>query len=79
VTCRAFVDLLIDYVDGDLDAQTRARFDRHLATCPDCRHYLNHYQASIQASLDAFAADVPSNMPEGLVRAILDARTARDV
>jgi anti-sigma factor RsiW len=33
----SWTDRLSEYVDGDLDAGTRAALDAHLATCPDCR------------------------------------------
>ena len=32
-----WTDRLSEYVDGDLDAPTRAALDAHLATCADCR------------------------------------------
>jgi anti-sigma factor RsiW len=76
VTCRDFVDLVIGYLEGELDANTRARFDQHRATCWDCPHYLTHYRETIQASAAAWAGDVRSAMPEDLVRAILAARNS---
>ena len=33
----SWTDRLSEYVDGDLDAVTRAALDAHLATCADCR------------------------------------------
>jgi hypothetical protein len=33
----SWTDRLSEYVDGDLDAETRAALDAHLATCADCR------------------------------------------
>lgn len=33
----AWTDRLSEYVDGELDAETRAALDAHLATCRECR------------------------------------------
>jgi anti-sigma factor RsiW len=74
VTCRDFVDLVIRYLEHELDARTRARFDQHRAMCSDCPHYLAHYRETIQASAAACAGDVPSDLPEDFVQAILAAR-----
>ena len=37
MNCERFDQLVDDYVDGELDEQTRLAADRHLASCPDCR------------------------------------------
>jgi len=37
MTCDAIRDLLSAFLDGELPAAERARVDRHLAACPDCR------------------------------------------
>jgi anti-sigma factor RsiW len=40
MTCRELVELVTAWLDGDLPADDRARFDAHLADCPYCRVYL---------------------------------------
>jgi anti-sigma factor RsiW len=74
VTCREFADFVMDYFEGQLAADARARFDRHLTLCPDCVHYLQQYRDTVQAGQAAFDDDVPAPAPDDLVRAILDAR-----
>jgi anti-sigma factor RsiW len=74
VTCRDFAAFLLDYVEGELPADTRRRFDAHLALCPDCVHYLHHYTGTIEASRTAMADELPADVPDDLVRAILQAR-----
>jgi anti-sigma factor RsiW len=74
VTCREFADFVIDYFEGQLDADARARFDRHLTLCDDCVHYLQQYRDTVQAGHAAFDDDLTVPIPDGLVRAILDAR-----
>jgi anti-sigma factor RsiW len=80
VTCREFADFIVDYLSGELDDETRARFERHLVRCPHCPEYLRQYQESIKAGRLAFAhldEDVPDAVPQELVDAILAARDRR--
>jgi anti-sigma factor RsiW len=65
------------YVDGELQHDQRRRFDEHLATCPDCVRYLREYRATVHAGQFAYADDLPVDVPEDLVKAILDARKPR--
>jgi anti-sigma factor RsiW len=74
VTCREFADFVMDYFDGQLDADTRARFDRHLTLCPDCVTYLQQYRDTVQAGQAAFDDELPAAVPDDLVKAILEAR-----
>jgi anti-sigma factor RsiW len=74
VTCRDFADFLLDYVEGELPTETRQRFDAHMAICPDCVQYLQHYTETVKAGRLAMADELPADVPEGLVTAILQAR-----
>lgn len=38
--CAKIKDLLSEYIDGTLDAQTKAIIDEHLLTCPECNEEL---------------------------------------
>jgi anti-sigma factor RsiW len=76
LTCRELIEFLADYVDDELAADERARFDAHLAVCPHCVDYLQGYRESIRLGRAAFsdATDVPEDVPDELVDAILAAR-----
>ena len=43
--CREVVELLIDFVDGELPPDRREAFERHLCGCQPCFAYLDTYQA----------------------------------
>jgi anti-sigma factor RsiW len=47
LTCQELVELVTDYLDGALDAETADRFDRHLALCPGCDTYLNQMKETV--------------------------------
>lgn len=75
MTCRELIDFLIDYVDGLLAAEERRPFEEHLAICPECRAYLDSYKTTL--SLEKLCQehdDIPHEIPEDLVQAVLTAR-----
>jgi anti-sigma factor RsiW len=76
VTCREFADFMMSYLDGELDAATRAAFEQHLTVCRNCVEYLHQYRQTIAAGRLALAGDapVPDDVPEELIQAILAAR-----
>jgi anti-sigma factor RsiW len=77
MTCREFADFMADYLSRELNAQSRERFEQHLAVCPNCRRYLQSYTEAVKAGTGAFAAAdgiLPDDVPEDLVKAILSAR-----
>ena len=80
MTCRAFLEFLMEYLSGELSESERAEFDRHLTVCPSCRAYLKSYQATVKLVKEAFCRPeepVPREVPQELVRAILAARATR--
>jgi anti-sigma factor RsiW len=80
VTCRDFVEFLMEYSSGELVGSERAEFEAHLADCPQCVAYLETYQKTIHLVKTAYAYPhrrVPDEVPEPLVRAVLAARAKR--
>jgi anti-sigma factor RsiW len=80
VKCREFAEFIADYLAGELEAEPRAAFDRHLDRCHNCNAYLANYRHTIALGKSAFVddeADVPSDIPDDLVKAILDSRRNR--
>jgi len=77
VTCREFADFIMEYLDGELPEDVRGSFERHLSRCPNCHTYLAQYRATVEVGRSAFAddeANLPSDVPEELIRAILASR-----
>ena len=48
MTCRELIESIAIWMDGDADAATRERFDRHLGQCRSCRDYLHSYRETIR-------------------------------
>jgi anti-sigma factor RsiW len=77
LTCREFADFMMDYLSDELSTESRAAFEYHLSLCINCRRYLASYRETVRLGKRAFEdvdADVPSQVPEDLVKAILAAR-----
>jgi anti-sigma factor RsiW len=47
MNCNELVELVTAYLDGSLDADTRARFDLHLLECDGCENYLEQFRATV--------------------------------
>jgi anti-sigma factor RsiW len=77
VTCREFADFMMDYLAGELPQDSLASFDRHLRVCENCQQYLAGYRESVklgQRAFDRSDAELPADVPDDLVKAILAAR-----
>ncbi len=77
MTCREFIEFLMEYLDGQLPAEQRSVFDAHLEECPTCVEYLKSYQQSVElcrAACECSADEPPPEAPEQLVQAVLAAR-----
>ncbi|MEE8583699.1 MAG: zf-HC2 domain-containing protein [Acidobacteriota bacterium] len=68
MNCRACVDLLVDYLDGNLDEKTQSDLDKHFSTCPPCVNFLETYKSSAQVTtvLRDQEVEVPAAMEERL-------------
>ena len=77
ITCEAFEDFIVAYLDGDLTPRQKFVFEMHLKLCRECRDYLRAYRASMAMTKDALeAADAlaGTEVPEDLVKAVIVAR-----
>ncbi len=77
VTCREFEDLILDYLEGELGERQKLAFELHLKMCRECREYLEAYRLTVELASNALHepdAELPDDVPEGLVEAILEAR-----
>jgi anti-sigma factor RsiW len=76
LTCRDVAAFLLDYLEDELPARTRSRFEEHIAACLDCRAYIASYGQTVQLAREA--SQYPdglglADVPEALVQAVLGA------
>ncbi len=81
LTCREFIEFLMEYLERALPVQRLGEFERHLDGCSSCRAYLRNYQSTVSLGKAAYAEPepgqddtLPQDVPEDLVKAILAAR-----
>ena len=77
ITCKEFEDFVQRYLDGELTGSQKSKFEWHMRICRECREYLAAYQRTMELGRAVFnseCAPVPDDVPEDLIKAILDAR-----
>jgi len=59
LTCREFVEVLTDYLDGALEPAERADVERHLVICRGCSNYTEQMRSTLD--LLSRLADEPAD------------------
>jgi RNA polymerase sigma-70 factor (ECF subfamily) len=76
LVCQQLVEIVDEYLDGDLDPRLRARVEEHLAGCDGCSGYVAQVQRML--SVTATLADAaPPALLARLVSALRDGRESR--
>lgn len=74
MTCKDAIEVLAQYLEGGLDADLHASFEKHLLVCRHCRAYLQTYRQTVELLGDlarhAREGTLPEP-PEPLVRSVL--------
>ena len=76
INCVEFENFTLAYLEGDLSRHQKSIFEMHMTLCAECQKYLQRYQASLALAKSAEATTVPTEVPEGLIRAVWAAREA---
>ncbi len=65
--CRDMVELLGDYLDGELNPATAEALKAHLADCPECTAFLNTYRGTVRVTRQLKEEDLPLPLRERLL------------
>lgn len=64
LTCQELIEIVSDYLEGELPQREREHFDAHLEVCEGCRRYLDQMRTTLrvvgtlsEADLDPAAKD----------------------
>lgn len=68
LSCKEFVELLTDYLDGSMGLWTRVRFQLHLGLCLGCRRHLQHLKQTIDTLSRLPSEPPPPAIQEELLR-----------
>jgi anti-sigma factor RsiW len=70
MTCRECAELLLEYLEGELDADVCERIRQHLEFCPPCVTYVETYQVTIKITKQMTCAPLPADVEERLRAAL---------
>jgi len=71
VTCSEFLKELTDYLDDQMDAQTRAELEDHLQWCHNCYVVCNTTKMTIEIYRDSHLYELPDDLRSKLRTAII--------
>jgi anti-sigma factor RsiW len=67
IDCEKLVDLLTDYVDGELPKEVHAAMDQHIAQCGPCVNFMREYRFSGETARRVLLQAVPDGLEERLL------------
>ena len=67
VACQSGVELLMDYLEGELPADVRADLEAHVSGCPRCVAFLESYRQTPRILRDAMTAAMPARLEDSLM------------
>jgi predicted anti-sigma-YlaC factor YlaD len=67
IICRQFVEVVTEYLEGALPAETTDLVEQHLVMCDWCRDYLGQYEATVDAVHELAPEPPPKEMLESLL------------
>jgi anti-sigma factor RsiW len=73
VVCQSGVELLMEYLEGQLPADVRADLEAHVADCARCTAFIASYRATPEVLRRATLAVLPADL-EGSLREFLRRR-----
>jgi anti-sigma factor RsiW len=72
MTCKEFVELVTEYLEGALPPHEQERFEAHLASCNRCPNYLDQMRQTIALVGTLSEDSVPLEAGDELLRIFRD-------
>jgi anti-sigma factor RsiW len=70
LTCKDFLRELSDYLDESLDAEIRAKLEKHITECPNCWVIADTTRKTIKIYKGMEAYPIPGDMQSRLMAAL---------
>ena len=74
LSCCEIVELVTDYLEGDLDADVTTALETHLDVCPGCARYVEQIRETVATLGDVSSDNLSTEAQEGLLEAFRDFR-----
>jgi anti-sigma factor RsiW len=65
--CPDIVELLGDYIDGELEPVTALALEVHLTGCQECTAFINTYRGTVRATRQLREEQIPPALRERLL------------
>jgi anti-sigma factor RsiW len=69
IDCDELVEVVTDYLEGTLDADTRRRFTEHLELCDGCDTYVEQMRETVRVTGTLAEGDLRPDMRDKLLAA----------
>ncbi len=70
LTCKDFLGELSDYLDETIDAELRAKLERHITECPNCWVIADTTRKTIQIYKGMEPYPIPADVESRLMKAL---------
>lgn len=70
LTCKDFLQELSDYLDENIDAELRAKLERHITECPNCWVIADTTRKTIKIYKGMERYDIPPDVESRLMSAL---------
>ena len=77
LTCKDFLHELSDYLDESIDAELRAKLEKHITECPNCWVIADTTRKTVQIYKGMDPYPIPSEVEQRLMQAIEKKMAAR--
>jgi anti-sigma factor RsiW len=77
LTCNDFLKELSDYLDESVDAEIRAKLEKHITECPNCWVIADTTRKTIQIYRGMEPYPIPSDVEQRLMKALEQKIAAR--
>ncbi len=64
VSCHRVVELLLDYLDGELDEKIAVAMDQHFEMCPECVAFTAQYRNASELCRKELVRETPPEITE---------------
>jgi anti-sigma factor RsiW len=68
--CRRLLELLHDFINGELPPDEIANLQAHIEACPPCEVYVSTYRLTITMTRQLPPSEIPSDVADRLLRAL---------
>jgi len=64
--CDEVIQLLTDYMDGELEEASQRQLDVHFKACPNCVHFMETFRFTIERTGEFRCEDIPEEVSQKL-------------